>query len=377
MVERFIHIEDVRGPNPLGSTMNVVFFTRSFYPNIGGVEKHIYKLTEELSKKNLEIVIFTEKSYSNNYQSSNKSAKSIGITNVQIIEVNSGKDNWFKKFRIWLELAKNLDIIRKADIVHCHDVYFWYMPFRFIFPNKKIFVTFHGYEGNKIPGFKAIAMHKIAELMSDGNISIGKFLSKWYKTKATVISYGAVDKKIINSNNYSSAKNTKGIFIGRLERETGILEYLKAIKIINGKKINFSLDIYGDGSLKEQSVSYVEMNKLPVNFFGFRNEIENILPQYDFAFVSRYLSILESMAARLPVFAHYNNEIKKDYLEMTPFAKYIFISNDSAAIAKRLSEYILNKKSDKEKAFLWVKDKTWNYMANIYLNLWSLNSKNK
>ena len=70
---------------------------------------------------------------------------------------------------------------------------FGILPFRFLCPTKKVYTTFHGYEGNSIPTKKAILMHKISEKLSNGNICIGDFLEKWYGTKATYISYGATE----------------------------------------------------------------------------------------------------------------------------------------------------------------------------------------
>jgi hypothetical protein len=50
----------------------------------------------------------------------------------------------------------NRDLIKEADIIHCHDVFFWYLPFRFLFPQKKVYIPFHGYEGNNPPNKRKI-----------------------------------------------------------------------------------------------------------------------------------------------------------------------------------------------------------------------------
>jgi len=92
----------------------------------------------------------------------------------------------------------------------------------YIFP-KKFLTTFHGYEGNKIPNVKAKIMHKLAEKLSKGNICVGDFLQKWYGTKPTFVTYGAIDKKDINTKSKDVKKNSV-IFLGRLEEETGIFK---------------------------------------------------------------------------------------------------------------------------------------------------------
>ncbi|OGH02446.1 MAG: hypothetical protein A2798_02195 [Candidatus Levybacteria bacterium RIFCSPHIGHO2_01_FULL_37_17] len=351
--------------------MKVLFLTRSFYPNVGGVEKHIYKLSEVLLRNDIEVTIVTEKSYSNYYHSDFASANNLGSNQINVIEIEPGRNDWFKKFRIWKELAFKISYIKNADIVHCHDVYFWYIPFRLLFPLKRNFVTFHGYEGNKIPNFKAVFMHKLAEFLSNGNICVGNFLEKWYGTKPDIVTYGAVDKKLLQNKKKDNIKIKKGIFIGRLEYETGILEYLKAISNIKKEGINIQLDVFGNGSLKRKAIRFAKINELSVNFKGAVINLENQLTGYNFAFVSRYLAILEAMAIKLAVLAHYNNKIKKDYLEMTPFANYITISNDPGIIAKEVKERLENKDERVEKAYQWAKKQTWENLAKIYLRLWN------
>jgi glycosyltransferase involved in cell wall biosynthesis len=338
--------------------MKVIFFCRRFYPLIGGVEKHVLEIGKILIAKGYEVVVITE-----NYQSMPVTAKVEGIS---IVRINAGDENKFKKFRVWFMLLKHLKLISKADIVHCHDIFYWYLPFRFIFPRKKVFTTFHGYEGNKIPGLSAKFMHKLAEVLSFGNICIGSFYKKWYGTNATIISFGAVDKRLIALGNNKNIPTKDAMYIGRLENEAGIMEYLKAIK---GLQIN--LDIYGEGALEKYARRYVKENKLSVNFKGFVANATDYIKDYKFVFVSRYLGILEAFALKKPVFAVYNNDIKYDYLKETPFADYISISGNSTKLQSELKNFKENKTSiNPKKSYDWVKDKTWEELVSSYLKLW-------
>ncbi len=355
--------------------MQILFLTRSYYPSIGGVEKHIEKITEILIAKGHEVTIISEKtskSYSNNYHFNRSSAKYVEkATNTKIIRIEVGGDNWFKKFRIWFQLIKYIKIINTSDIVHCHDVFFWYLPFRFIFPLKKVYTTFHGYEGNKIPNKRAILMHKLSEKLSNGNICIGNLLTKWYGTKPTFVSYGAVDSKLLESNLEITKKNRDIIFAGRLEKETGILEYLEAIYLLKKRGIKLKLDIFGDGQLKDKAKEYTSKNRLDVIFKGFVPNVTDYIPFYKIIFVSRYLGILEALALRVPVFAQYNNAIKKDYLYVSPFAKFISIGKNGEEIATEVEKYLKNELTiDIKGGYDWVKDKTWENMVNLYLKLW-------
>ena len=195
-VERFIHIEDVRGSNPLGSTVNILFFSRLFHPHIGGVEKHVLEVAKRLVAKGNKVVVITEELRTEDIpvylQSKKKIPRHEIVNSIEIYRVPVGKDNWFKKFRIWKCLWDNKKLIEESDIIHCHDVFFWYLPFRFLFFKKPVYTTFHGYESYPLKS-KFIVVHKISERLSRGNICIGDFIKKWYGTKPDYVTYGAVE----------------------------------------------------------------------------------------------------------------------------------------------------------------------------------------
>ena len=151
--------------------MTIIFFARLFYPHVGGVEKHVLEVGKKLIEKGYKVYIITE-----NQESLPEKAEVEGIN---IYRINAGKEGRLKKFRIWSQLWKYRKLINNAEIIHCHDIFFWYLPFRFLSPFKKVYTTFHGYEANSIPTRKAIFMHKIAEKLSWGNICIGNFYKKW------------------------------------------------------------------------------------------------------------------------------------------------------------------------------------------------------
>ena len=136
-------------------------------------------------------------------------------------------------------------------------------------------------------------MHKLAEKLSNGNICIGNFYQKWYGTSPTYISYGAVEesKKVKRQ---SKDKNLI-TFLGRLEDETGIMEYLKAFKDISREFINLKLVVLGDGSQRQFAEEFVKKHKLKVEFKGFIRNTDEFIQRTNYMFTSRYLGILESL----------------------------------------------------------------------------------
>jgi glycosyltransferase involved in cell wall biosynthesis len=302
--------------------------------------------------------------------------KSESVSGIEIIRIPVGKEDWFKKFRVWKSLWQIRKEIENADVIHCHDVFFWYLPFRFFYPAKRVYTTFHGYESYPIKR-RAIIMRKISEKLSRGNICIGDFIKKWYGTKPTFVSYGAVDvatenkeQRTKNSSQFivhsSSLKKESALFFGRLDEQTGILEYVKAVELLKKKYPKFELLVVGDGEYKKRIEKKVKT-------IGFQKNPEKYFENYHFAFVSRYLSILEAFAAKRLVIATYDNPVKEDYLRMAPYAPFIIIEKEPENIAKRIEELLVNPKQEEKminQAYKWVQKQTWEEMAKVYLKLW-------
>lgn len=340
--------------------MNILFFSRLFYPHIGGVEKHVLEVSKSLIKRGHSVTVITE-------DLGGKIPRREEISLVQIYRIPVGINNWFKKFRVWIKIWKLRKLIKDADVIHCHDVFFWYLPFRFLFPFKKVFTTFHGYENYPLKQ-KNILAHKISEKLSNGNICIGHFIKKWYGTKPTYVTYGAVEISNFKFQILNKLRKESAVFIGRLDEQTGIRAYVNAVKLIRKIIPEFKFEIIGDGKFRKQ----IEKD---FKVLGFQDNPEKYLPNYNFAFVSRYLSIMEAMAAKRLVFAVYDNPLKEDYLRLAPFSKYVIIAGSVSELVSKVTFYLDNLKIKEEmieNAYAWVRKRSWEEMTNTYLKLWKI-----
>lgn len=359
--------------------MNILFFTRLFYPHIGGVEKHVLEISRELVARGHTVTVVTER-----YSKDLPIRDYLGT--IRIFRIPIGNNVWFKKFTIWWWLMRNNQIIRKADVIHCHDVFFWFIPFHFLFPKKPVYTTFHGYEGRYPPSQNAILVRRLSAYLSKGNISVGDYIAKWYGTKADYVTYGGVDtskSQIAPARNASlpasqaergglgasvAGGKLKILFIGRLEKDTGIPIYLSAIKLLKKKKIKFQFEVCGDGILRSKVEEFG-------NVYGFTNDLGPYLENTDIVFTSSYLSILEALSYGKAVIAVYENPLKKDYLQMAPFADAIVITYS----AKAIYENIIRLKNDfkaREKLISvgdnFVRNQSWSRLADMYERLWHI-----
>lgn len=347
--------------------IKVVHLVRSFWPNIGGVETHLLHLSSELTKHQIHQTIICEQ------HNSNLSSKT-KIDSLNIIRINTlnNQSDWKYKLRVWHGIFRDFSVLLNAEIIHVHDVFWWLLPFWpiLIILRKKIFITFHGYEGDNPPNKSQVFWHQVAARMTNGNICVGGFHQRWYHVKPNFVTYGAVDlttiskqKKLLNHNHKILA-----IHLGRLANDNGILEYLKAIQILQKRNVRIHLDSFGDGPLRQKCQKFVNEHHLDVTFHGFVPRDEIKLHQYDIAFVSRYLVILEALAANILVIAQYNNQIKHDYLSLSPFAKWIVIESDP----EKIVQAVLSKSKVYVEAKKWARSQTWENMVELYLKLWQI-----
>ena len=331
--------------------MNILFFAKYYYPHVGGVEKHVGEVSRRLVAKGHRVTVLT-------MQYDRKRPVLEKYQGIKILRIPYSEN----KFSIWKNIWLKKDLIKKADIIHCHDVFFWYLPFRFLNPSKKVYSTFHGWEGKYPIPFRNKLVRKISEKLSSGNICIGDYIKKYYGTKPNFVTYGGVSS--VKKNLTLTKKYQELIFIGRLEKDMGIDQYLKAFKKIKAKH-KLKITFVGDGSYRKQAKKLGQVT-------GMVKDITPFLNKPALIFSSSYLTILEAMSAGQPVFALYQNPLKKDYLKHFPGAKYIRIASSAEELVSQVNNSLQGRTLKVDKAKGFAKTQTWDKVINIYQKLWLL-----
>lgn len=350
--------------------MKIVMISPLYDPHTGGVEKHVKRVSEELVKKDNDVLVLTLKHDSNlpDFELKDK------------IEIYR-----FPKaplVQIWRWLIKRRSILREADVVHCHDVttFLYYLPFRLLNPTVPVYITFHGFEGI-IPIPKSIKLkRKVAEKLTNGNICVGHYIQKWYGTRADTVIYGAVDSVITSLHTMEpdiSDRPIDAVFVGRLEKDTGIMIYINAIRILKDK-FNQEIEVHlcGDGTLRDSITEIGRKYKLNLHLHGFVDP-KPYLKRAKFAFTSGYLSILEAMAESCLVFSVYDNPLKEDYLRMMPCANLLVICSNPEDLATSILNWRQNIGQVADKVRVgrdYALQQTWGSIANIYTHLWRVKS---
>lgn len=344
--------------------MNIIFVTRRFHPQIGGVEKHVLKVSKELIRQKHKVTVISGKFP---YLSKIESYQDIKVRRISYPE-----KKMLGLLLIWWWVITHLNIFTKADVIHAHDVFIWLLPLRFILPHKPIYVTFHGWEGIYPIPWKNKAIKKLSALFARGNICVGSYIEKWYGIKANEVIYGASDidsnaKLQMTNAKLKRGKRIKILYFGRLDGDTGLKVYLQALHLLKEKyKDRIEVEFLGDGLLRADAEDLGKVH-------GFQENIAPYLKDARFVLTSGYLSMLEAMQAKKLVFPTYTNSLKADYIWLSPFVDLTVHFNLPETLARKIEFFVDNPEQEKiivEQAYIWAKEQTWKKITQEYLNLW-------
>lgn len=334
---------------------SILFLTRLYHPHIGGVEKHVDILSKLLTNKGFSVTIVTEKF-------EDGLADKETVNGIQIMRIPVGTNPYLKKFFVWKWVIIHIHLFVSSDIIHIHDVFYWILPFVLFLRKNKLYTTFHGYEGYPIKK-RWILQRKLIEKLSNGTICIGDFMKKWYKANPSSISYGGV--RLTGKNKVKNQQSA--VFFGRLDSQTGILEYIASYKKLKKLYPKFAFTVVGEGEFSKNLPRTVKK----VNF---NSDVEKYLSSSRFVFVSRYLSMLEALALKKEVIAVFTDPVMKDYLLMSPFKNYI----DVVGSHEEITEAVVSKLQTGgdevriQKGYEWAIKNTWEKVLERYLRLWGM-----
>lgn len=372
--------------------MKILFIAPSIKVNGGGVERHVLEVAKRLSKGH-EVTMVTEEKgdldfswtyhlptiSDNEAKREKKLVKSTHfirkkVEGISVLYFKFGKKGFTKKFIIWLRMFEIVPLVSSSDVVHCHDVFIWVLPLRILFPFKKMYITFHGYEGYPI-AIRAKIVRRVSYILSNGSINVGRYIEKWYGTKPDYITYGATDKKEFEGfKSNIPVKSTKPLnilFIGRLESINSVIEYLEVLRGLKSKTVNFVFKAFGTGSLERK---VAKMGKV----FTQRSLLRPLLEEANIVFCVSYLSCMEALISKRRVFSLYTEPVRKDCFQMAPFGKFVTLSGSVEETVNQVIKYMSAKEDEKlEPGYLWTKNQTWDKLTQLYLKLWKDENKRK
>lgn len=328
----------------------ILVITPSYSPRLGGVEKHVWQTSRLLQKNGWRVSLVTQ-----HFPDLAEREKKEGIA---LHRFSFPKLRFFGLLVIWWRLLGLWREVAQADVVHIHDVFIWYFPLRFLFWNKPVITTFHGWEGVYPVPRKNIFIRKIAVALSSKTVAVGKYLEKYYRFTANEVLYGAVETPRV-----LGKKEDLLLYVGRLNYDTGLPVLLQALQsgAWKGRMV-----FCGDGLLREQAEQLGEVQ-------GFVDP-RPFLKKAKVVFAGGYLSVLEAFAYQCAVIAAEKNPLKKDYFLLSPFSTWITLVRTPKEVARELAQ--MRGSSARQKAVVdsasrWARQQTWQSITDTYQKLYS------
>ena len=348
--------------------MKILFLTPSFLPHLGGVEKHVAEVSKILSDRGNHVSVLTVAGQRGEEE----------LKGVRVIRIGF-RNHPFRRgaavlrcLGVWLYLLARFSVLQTSEIIHLHDfeTFLWVLPF-LAFTRNRTFITFHGFEQVR-PSRTSRIVRKVADSSVRGNLCIGGFIKKWYGTEPDYVLFGGVS---LPNRNIAVGSPHKAVFVGRLTEDTAVMQYLESCLILKEElMVEMEVHICGDGPLRSSISDYAGKNGLGVTLHGFVANPDRIVDMCGHVFASGYLTILEGMVRRKPVYSIWTSQLKRDYLYSIPQADdKMFISSSTRELADFIGGNVKAPDQAKprvDRAYEFALGETWEKVASTYLALY-------
>lgn len=331
---------------------NIVMITPLFSPHLGGVEKHVLELSKELIKNGYGVEIITHRHQTDLVCKED-------LVGIKIHRFFYPKFRFFGLITIWWQMiSKYLNLFKKAQVIHVHDVMIWFLPLRILFPKKRVVLTMHGWEGVFPIPKKNILLKKISAIFANKVVCVGEYISKHYQVRCDEVIYGGVSDSFFSS---SWQKQNTLVYLGRLESDAGLPILLELIKKDKKSGVIFA----GDGFLRSQCEAVGKVTGwLP------EKKIASLLSNTRWCVASGYLSALEALASGCEVIVIADNQLRQDYWQLGEIRKLLHVVKNSQEMSEVIEKIGNSKIVPKNTVKNFNKKYSWEKLAQQYLQIY-------
>lgn len=346
--------------------MKILFYVHRFWPSIGGVESYVLELARALKMLGHEPMVVAGATLDD--QPPNDSIDSIPIHRFPATRSTHRQRLWF---------LANLGLFRSADVVQVSNTHMLEHLMRMVgdaVERKRLFLTRHGMSGRFPVADSEKKRARRAQNLVAGVVHDGSFIERWLGVSPDICPEPGLNPEASTITPVAEPPPTSAVFVGRLEPDTGICTYLAAVRLLNADpREQFTLDVYGAGSLARELRERARCEHLPVTFHGACANARDRLTDGCFAFVDGRLSILDAFARRRLVVAAYQNDWKRDYLCGERFSRYLLTAGTAeelAGIARATAADDMGRKRRVDEAYAYARTLSWEKVARQFIDLW-------
>ena len=320
--------------------MRILMLATRCLPDVGGVERHVDAVASGLRDKGHVVKVFA-----------------LG-----------GIGDFWKRVPLLILIM----LQERFNVIHAHDflpTIIAYFVRLIVQPKASFFCTIHGYEGFPLRRH-FIYSHLLAQAMVKKTISVGGYIDKWYGTKSDLVIHGGVASAQIAP----LPRKLRGVFMGRLTRDTDALEVARAFKLAACKLPQAAFCMYGFGDMVEE-IGMMIQGQQNLTLGGLCSEPEEVFETASVVVANSYLAILEALSCGRPVISIYGNPLKADYLrEIASGCRAVTVCDSAEDLAAALVA-LLNKQHAREamaeEAVVYARRHTWNAVVDDYEAIWN------
>ncbi len=348
----------------------MIMITPRYAPAIGGVERHVSRVVEQLARRGYETTVLT---VSHDIRLASRER----VGHAYILRIPPSQCARVPLNALWWILLRLRDLA-SYDIVHFHDVttLLWGLPLIICRLRRRVFITFHGFERDPVPVIWRAIRRMVARLV-EGTMCVGQFIRQQYQVNCDEVTLGAVETVPQDVRGNGGA-----IFVGRLERDTGVLEHIRALEILKTKhNIDLSLLVCGSGRLSDAIHKRAISSGLSVNLLGVVRDTTVFMRQSSICLAGGYLSILEALSLGLPVIGIAVTPLKMAYLRsMRDAGAPISIQTTPEGVAREILRVLRDGALCQSLAMrgrAFAATRTWERVMEQYIDLWSNRRRSK
>lgn len=334
--------------------MRILIIGPFFPPKIGGVEKVLYYVAKSLKKKGYEVTVVVGKP-------DEKAKDHEFYDGIEVYRIKNTIPS------AWLFFLKHLGLIRKSDMVHAHGKFFWYFPFRFLFPLKPVLTVYHG-AGPNLKLWERI-IRRIAIGLSYDFLFVGRYAADRSRIKCPDENIIFVGVEVADIKKFRKKGDVRKLyFVGRLDKDRGAPEFIEGyrryVKKYKDKKLQLTL--LGGGELEEKLRK--ETKEKNIKFLGFTTKVYENIRNGEVVLSDGWLGTLEAMALGKIAVSHRSSWME----EIIENGKNGFMIEDPDDFADLIHRLVLDKElreGIQKNAIKFVKNFTWDRYIQKYLKI--------
>lgn len=336
--------------------MRVIHIVPRFTPAIGGVEKHVARLSVWMASQDHEVTVIAP----------DHLGDLPGESSINGVSVRR-YPGLRSRYRVLFWFVKNIPLLLQADVVHVHNSSFLLsLPLRWLY-RKRLVLTMHGWGGIfPIPDYQ-VDNAKRARAEARQVIAIGDYVGKWHQVEPDLVLYGAAE---VCAENPPESTGFGICMVGRLAEDAGVRDFVEGIIRCRQVLPEQPILICGDGPLQNWVERRFIDSGIDARLLGFVENPERHMAEAEIVLTSGYLGILEALCLGRRVIAVADNPVKLDYIELSPFAAHVGVAQGPDEVADQLSDLLVGHQVRMEMPAELRKEFSWSRIGQRVLDVY-------